>query len=39
MAVLPRASDHCIPAAYRDLMAPESPIADFYPEDFPMDPK
>jgi 5'-3' exonuclease len=39
MAVLPRASDHCIPAAYRDLMAPGSPIEDFYPEKFTMDPK
>jgi 5'-3' exoribonuclease 2 len=39
MAVLPAASAHCVPAAYRPLMeAPESPIADCYPRDFELDP-
>ena len=39
MAVLPAASAHCVPAAYRPLMeAPHSPIADCYPRNFEMDP-
>ena len=39
MAVLPPASGHCMPKAYRVLMSsPDSPILDFYPEKFPLDP-
>jgi len=39
MAVLPAASAHCVPTAYRPLMeAPDSPIADCYPRDFVLDP-
>ena len=38
MGVLPAASAHCMPEACRELMLnPHSPIADFYPEDFPLD--
>ena len=38
MGVLPAASAHCVPEACRELMVnPTSPIADFYPEDFPLD--
>ena len=39
MAVLPAASSHCVPEAYKDLMeSPESPVADCYPTTFEMDP-
>jgi 5'-3' exoribonuclease 2 len=39
MAVLPPASSHCMPRAHRELMVSEySPIIDFYPENFPVDP-
>jgi 5'-3' exoribonuclease 2 len=38
MSVLPAASRHAIPEAYHDLMLNEdSPILDFYPEDFEID--
>ena len=42
LAVLPAASSHCVPAACRALMtcdpAAHSPLADFYPDDFVLDP-
>ena len=39
LAVLPAASSHCVPNALKGLMtSPASPIADFYPEDFELDP-
>ncbi|RLV88104.1 5'-3' exoribonuclease 2 [Meyerozyma sp. JA9] len=38
MAVLPAASGHNLPAVFRDLMSnPDSPIIDFYPEEFEID--
>jgi hypothetical protein len=39
LAVLPAASSQCMPEACRELMtSPDSPIADFYPTDFKLDP-
>lgn len=38
MGVLPAASNHAIPEAFRTLMTDEeSDISDFYPEEFPID--
>ena len=38
MGVLPKASCHCLPAAYQPLFAAhDSPILDFYPEQFQID--
>ena len=38
MGVLPAASNHAIPEAFRTLMTDEeSDISDFYPDDFPID--
>jgi 5'-3' exoribonuclease 2 len=38
MSVLPAASGHTLPPIFRPLMSePDSPIIDFYPEDFPID--
>ena len=38
MSVLPAASRHALPEVFHDLMLnPESPIIDFYPEDFKVD--
>ena len=39
MGVFPAASSHCLPAACHELMsAPDSPILDFYPPTFKLDP-
>ncbi len=38
MSVMPAASGHTLPEIFRPLMSdPNSPIIDFYPEDFPID--
>lgn len=37
LGVLPPASAKFLPAAYRDLMAVDSAVADFYPRDFDID--
>lgn len=38
MAVLPAASGHTLPVVFRELMShPDSPIIDFYPENFKID--
>ena len=38
MSVLPAASGHTLPQIFRPLMSePDSPIIDFYPEEFPID--
>ncbi len=38
MGVLPKASCHCLPPAYQPLFsAHDSPILDFYPEQFQID--
>mmetsp|Transcript_16258 Transcript_16258/g.32971 ORF Transcript_16258/g.32971 Transcript_16258/m.32971 type:complete len:667 (-) Transcript_16258:1667-3667(-) len=38
LAVLPPESAHCLPEPYRRLMvAPESPLTDFYPDSFEVD--
>ena len=38
MGVLPKASCHCLPAAYQPLFSDhDSPILDFYPQHFQID--
>ncbi|KAH3671369.1 hypothetical protein WICMUC_004666 [Wickerhamomyces mucosus] len=38
MSVLPADSGHTLPAVFRPLMSdPDSPIIDFYPQEFPLD--